>query len=960
MSVILIILALIPLLYIPGRMITAALRPLPGEPLERLFTILVVGALLNGWLALVLGTFGIFSIWLHALLVALTALLAHWLRRPDAPQQPARWSPAALATLALVVTFGVLVARPFETIIGARDAGTYANAGIAMARTGALVQRDPLLAQIAADKQSADPTLAAAAAQAETNLLGVQNPHRFIATRFRAAGFFVAADDLAVGRVVPQGLHLLPAWIGLLVAIGGAPAGLIASGLLGTLGLWAVAMLGWRLAGPWVGVLAALLLGLNGVQLWFARYTTAESTVQLLVFAGLFFFAGAYPPTPAPPLPPGERGVRSTQTRGVVRANALLAGICFGQWALARLDVFLILAPLALLLGYAWLTRRFGVAYRWLGLGLGAMLLHATLHGVFVARAYIFDTLFTRLQDYALTALLAMPFLTPTLQTYYLTRKNTVVGIRLGPGLGLYNWPRIIAEIAVVAIVIALVLLVRWRGQALLQRAETWIVRHGRALLAASALGIVLISAYGYLVRPRILTPSVLAAIPACLAPAQLAAPTGACLVLQGYIGAPIAVPTDDRAVFTIPLANFVRVGWYLSPLGVVLGVAGLALWWRRITRANWLFLVLALLTTGFFVRQSFGASDQHYIYILRRFLPISYPAFALASAYALMALARGAHWRRAIAGGLGAALTVFLAVTALPIVRHTEYAGATTQIAALAERFRPDDVLLLRSGARDTPDLVMTSLIYQHNLDALAVRSERPDRYAQQLAEYVAQWQAHGRRVFLLAGPSGGVGLPGQQALRRSDWRLQVPEFEQLTNQKPRNVADFTLDLAVYELLPGIPAARTTVPIDAYAGQIRGLYRAETYAGSRLAWTDGDALLRLDWPAASRQGTVQITLAAGKRPAALGPAQVCLSARRERQYLLDAADDPFGAPVCYTLDATPRSYALPIDQIAPADATGTLLIKISSTTWIPAEAGEGSNDRRRLGVLVGEIGVTE
>src|SRR5205085_8394991 len=102
-----------------------------------------------------------------------------------------------------------------------------------------------------------------------------------------------------------------------------------------------------------------------------------------------------------------------------------------------------------------------------------------------------------------------------------------------------------------------------------------------------------------------------LSALPGCLAPAQLSRPTEDCLALQGYIGAPIAPPKypNQMAYFldTLPSrlkghtplprvssqtqlndkiaiyqANMVRVGWYLPPLGAVLGVLGFALWLRR------------------------------------------------------------------------------------------------------------------------------------------------------------------------------------------------------------------------------------------------------------------------------------------------------------------------------------------------------------------------------------------
>jgi hypothetical protein len=62
---------LIPLLYLPGFLITSALLGVsqPPDLLERHYERVVVGALLNGWLAFTLAELGIFSAWLHVLLL---------------------------------------------------------------------------------------------------------------------------------------------------------------------------------------------------------------------------------------------------------------------------------------------------------------------------------------------------------------------------------------------------------------------------------------------------------------------------------------------------------------------------------------------------------------------------------------------------------------------------------------------------------------------------------------------------------------------------------------------------------------------------------------------------------------------------------------------------------------------------------------------------------------------------
>jgi hypothetical protein len=994
------IVVVVPLLYIPGFLVAHALlgQRQSLDPLERHYARTVAGALLNGWLAFTLAELGVFSAWLHVALLALVcgaALMVAWRRGPALwPMRPLgivaggrttsderpthraypsaffllpssllkRWD--ALALLMIGAVFVVLVTPPFETVLGGRDAGVYANAGFAIARTGSIVQYDPLVAQIGQDQHAADPALRGAAAQAETNFLGGQNPTRFIATRLRAAGFLIYGGDLEAGRVVPQGLHLFPAWIGLLASMLGFEGGLLATGLMGLLGVWSVGMLGRRLAGPWVGVLAALLLALNGVQVWFSRYSTSETTMQFLTFAGLYMFAawkaeGRKQKTESREENAEER--RSVRPSSFIlhpsSFHALLAGIAFGQLALARIDFILMVAPVLAYLCYMWLTGRWSRRETWLSAGMFAMLLHAAIHIATIARAYFFDTLFARLQDYAIPALLSLPFLTPELREVYLTRPCSPLSILRLPAMpdtpacpsfrGMpptefvgWNYGRIAAEFALVFMLIAAVLLLRGRIGRGLRAAERLIVRGRGPLLLMAAAGIVLLGAYGYLVRPQILSAATLRALPGCLSMAQLRAPTGACLVLQGYIGAPIALP-PGREVYTIPLANLVRIGWYLSPLGVVLAVAGFACWWwRGMSRAAWLFLAIGLVASVFFIRQTYGTSDQTYIYILRRYVPQVYPVFCLSIAYALVTLAKtknqeprtnrvrrvlGSRFSVLPSGILTFALVAFLLLTNRAIYRHVEYGGSLQQLSAIAQRFGPNDVLLFRGGApsfaaaRDVPDIVTTPLTYAFGLNAITIKSSAPGKYADALAAYMQRWRAQGRDVYLVLGPSGAVGLPGFALEQVGTLSLDaLHEFEQLQNQKPSNVNVFDLPFAVYRLVPeGQPAAPPSVGPRDFGAQVRGFYKPEEIGGATVAWTDGQGLLRLPWP---QNGPLMLTvqLAGGRRPADLGPARACLSFAPETQWWYEGAPLPFTAPQCVTLDE-PAWAARAADRSAAA-----------------------------------------
>lgn len=1049
------------LFYLPGLALCRTVTPNGvDDPLERHYERVVISMLLSGWLALLLAEVGHFSLWLHlALLLLLSAGLLVWSQRRVPGKQSARrpapryqrWELLAFALVGMVAL--LLVIRPFETILGGRDAGVYANTGFAIAHTGSLVQHDALVAAIGQAAESEDASRREPAKQALSNFLGVQNSQRYIATRMRAAGFFINEGEVAAGRVVPQFLHLFPAWIALLTSLSGFSAGLFAPGLMGFAGAWSVGMLGRRLAGRWVGVLAFLLLALNSVQVWFSRYSTSETTAQFLTFAGLYFFAKF-------------QQVDTVDTPRSRVVYAAVAGIAFGQLALTRIDFFLIVGPLLGYLLYCLTSRRWDTSQTALGLGLGAMLLHAALHISFIARAYFFDTGFDRLQDYAITTYLALPFFTQTLRTVIYGNTNNA----LSSG---DIWFELIFLILVLA---GILLLRRWPAP--LRYGEALLLRWRNLLLGGMALGITLLAGYAYLVRPQIIDMDilfntrggwndplardprmvqedvnewrmsldvarsqagvVLIGDPEYAATAVDAAATAELrtrlqaergpwtgpfsnqtfnwMRLQGYVGAPIALPRifyDDgkewwreyaehvppgvtpptglpvREKEIIPLANFVRVGWYLSPLGVGLGVLGFALWWwRGMSRAAWLFLTIGVIGTFFYVRQTYGTSDQTYIYILRRFVSMTYPAFSLGIAYALVTLAQGTEnrelrtkkqasrteqygrWIRMSGATFLTLLMIgFFAWTGRPIYTHTEYAGAIAQIEALSNRFDEDDVLLLRGGgpvystARDVPEIVATPLRFAFERNALVVKSNHPGAYADMLAAQVRFWQADGRDVYLVLSASGGEAvLPGFTLEPAGNFILNIPEFEQLSNQKPRNVAALQLPFAIYRLVPGAPAQLGTLPppltATDFAAQIQGLYLPETASpasptasASRYAWTNGNALLRLPWNEDALPQEIVLTVAGGERPSHLGLARVCLTLQPETAPW-PAAEGNGIALGCQVLPAEAATYRMPIDlQQLPPLPTDSLVLQLESSTWLPAAEDPRLQDPRTIGI---------
>jgi hypothetical protein len=213
-----------------------------------------------------------------------------------------------------------------------------------------------------------------------------------------------------------------------------------------------------------------------------------------------------------------------------------------------------------------------------------------------------------------------------------------------------------------------------------------------------------------------------------------------------------------------------------------------------------------------------------------------------------------------------------------------------------LAARFGPDDVILAVGDGRDTPFTIVTPLRYLFERNAFGIVSDAPPGAL--LEEQIQRWQAAGRRVYLLVGNDGGrLFLPHTRLKWLGQFNLAVPEFEQLTSQKPHNAYILRQPWGIYEPVawtgPGSPLADLPLEVDLGSGgyiyQAAGFYTDEQAPdGTTYCWTKGRGTLRLPW---SKEGMVTLTLrlAGGKRPAELGSAQVEV---RGEQYLFGLGPD--------------------------------------------------------------------
>src|ERR1700682_2066944 len=157
--------------------------------------------------------------------------------------------------------------------MGGRDPGTYVAAMALIARTGGIAYVDPVVLSI----------------PREDVALFYRSPDEADYTWGRFMG--IPLERPETGRVVPELFHLFPAFGAYLFQAMGVRGALATPCLFGVLGTLAVFLAWRRVFDLAVALLAASLLSINVIQVWFGRYPMSEAMAEFLVFLALWAFA---------------------------------------------------------------------------------------------------------------------------------------------------------------------------------------------------------------------------------------------------------------------------------------------------------------------------------------------------------------------------------------------------------------------------------------------------------------------------------------------------------------------------------------------------------------------------------------------------------------------------------------------------------------------------------------------
>ena len=309
-------LLLLALLYAPGHFLGARLSR-KDDGLAELFLLRAsVSLALAAPLLTLLALAGLFTATVIGASLAALAVAAFFLGRgSEGAGRRGGWDSGALVVVAGSLA---LYARPAEYVINSRDPGVYFLFADKLARTGALLHRDPLVA-------------------------AVSTFHPFLEGK-KYPGFYLYGQDLVVPQFFPGPF----AFLGFGSLVGGTWGSLFVVPVMGALAVGVAYALGSEVFGRWAGLLGAVLLGSSYAFVWWSRHPSSEVMTALLVLAGLWF------------------AVRFARGGGPL--TGVFAGLLLGGVMLIRVDAFLAAAAIPLLFGFDLLARR--PARRWLYPGL--------------------------------------------------------------------------------------------------------------------------------------------------------------------------------------------------------------------------------------------------------------------------------------------------------------------------------------------------------------------------------------------------------------------------------------------------------------------------------------------------------------------------------------------------------------------------------------------------------------
>ena len=325
----------------------------------------------------------------------------------------------------------------------------------------------------------------------------------------------------------------------------------------------------------------------------------------------------------------------------------------------------------------------------------------------------------------------------------------------------------------------------------------------------------------------------------------------------------------------TVPLyneINWVRLSWYLTPVGFGLACLGALLMILRLAAGGSAILLpfaaVFGLFTSFYLYKSQAFPDNYWV--IRRYIEIVIPGCLILACLSLQWLSQRCFRLLPARSGLVLSVLIYLMVwggevrSFSGLLKERELSGTLRQLEVLAGLNRDADVLLLEQGVFQEFFSGPLKFIFQKTICPLA----HLELDGAALATLIEEWQQQGKRIHLLSSDEH-TRVRGQRVhfLPRQRFEFKTEVVEPVYEHLPRMMMDLKYGLQIYEVSPAKPAppaTAATLNMDFNFGfPTRGFHAVETTVdGEAFRWTSGSASLELPELMAANEGVLSLSLA--------------------------------------------------------------------------------------------------
>jgi 4-amino-4-deoxy-L-arabinose transferase-like glycosyltransferase len=287
------------------------------------------------------------------------------------------------------------------------------------------------------------------------------------------------------------------------------------------------------------------------------------------------------------------------------------------------------------------------------------------------------------------------------------------------------------------------------------------LTRYRRPLAWLGVTLVLLLVAYGWFIRPY--------------------AGAGAINYDYWYGGGQIPVSLDRE--------NLIRLGWYLSPLGIVLATAGICLMILTVNRQTAVLLGTGLIFSLLYIWKI--QANPHQIYTMRRYVPAVLP-FAIVATGVLFSwlFSHRQKWIQVAGIFLAIGWLFSLGLAARGFVRQVDHLGIVTQLESIDNLLEPASILIFNEQAAITKgDSLGTPLRFLFGHDVYSVRDlETLDVDA--LVGMMNRWRDSGRSVYWI-GDSAILKDQGLILGQPVQVNIASQQLEGVYDRKPSEIVE-------------------------------------------------------------------------------------------------------------------------------------------------------------------------